>query len=55
MGTPQILLIILLTASVSLHFIKHGEKKVGQTYNVVSAMIEAAILVGLLWWGGFWG
>ena len=54
MGVPQIIMIILLTFSVSQHIIKHGETKVDE-YNAFIGLVAAAIEVGLLWWGGFFG
>lgn len=54
MGAPQIIMIVLLTFSVSQHLIKHGET--GEIkYNVFIGLVAAAIEVGLLWWGGFFG
>lgn len=52
MKAPQIIMIIIFTASVAINLVKHGEHKVDK-YNFWSALIAATIEVIILKWGGF--
>lgn len=54
MGIPQIIIVILYALNVGIALAKHGEPKEGN-YNVFFTLIGAAISVGILWWGGFFG
>ena len=49
---PQIIFLCLLTMSITIHLINHGENR--PPYNVWHKLIGAVILFALLWWGGFW-
>lgn len=51
MGAPQIIVIVMMTMAVTLHMIKHGEKR--DPYNGHFAFIGAIINLALLYWGGF--
>lgn len=54
MGIPQIILIVLLC----LGFEGHRQQYVSGLDNkkdFVSKILAILTLVGLLWWGGFWG
>lgn len=52
MGTPQVLAIILMTLSVILHGIKHGQDREGK-YNIFLALTSVMIHVWILIEGGF--
>ena len=52
MNAPQIILIVLLAVGFGTAAAKHGEPS--KPHNVVTSAISIALLVGLLWWGGFW-
>jgi amino acid transporter len=52
MQTPQIIVIVLTAVSLVVNLLKNGESK---KYNFVTALIDSAILIGLLIWGGFFG
>ena len=43
----------LLCLEIGVYFAKHGESR--GTYNAWVHLVDVAILVGLLWWGGFFG
>jgi hypothetical protein len=50
MQTPQIVIIVLIAITLFGNLIKNGESK---QYSFVTALIDSAILVGVLVWGGF--
>lgn len=52
MGIPQILIIILYAAGLLLYAHDHGKPKEGYT-DFWSGLISTCIVMGLLWWGGF--
>lgn len=54
MKAPQIIMIIILAMGVGINLVKHGEPKDGN-YSFPISLISAAIEVGLLIWGGFFG
>lgn len=54
MNAPQGIVLFLIGLSVFLNLIKHGEKKQSE-WNFHTSLISAAILLGLLYWGGFFG
>ena len=51
---PQIMFIILISMRVGLNLAKHGES-LNTKYSFPSALVHAAIMGGLLYWGGFFG
>lgn len=53
MRAPHIIYIVLLTFSLTVDCIKHGQPKTGE-YNAVISLFGAALSIALLWWGGFW-
>lgn len=53
MGTPQIIMIVLLASSGTVSLLKHGKPREG--YNFWGWAVACAIQVGLLYWGGFFG
>ena len=50
MGTPQIILIVLLAIGGTINLLHHGRIR---EYNFAYWLMAAAIEVGLLYWGGF--
>lgn len=52
MKAPQIIVIILLGIGLSIAARRHGEQEKKSFWYT---LINTAITVGLLWWGGFWG
>ena len=53
MGTPQIILIVLLAMAGTITLLKHGKPR--EDYSFFSWAVSCAITVGLLYWGGFFG
>jgi uncharacterized membrane protein len=54
MKAPQIIMIVLLSIGIVSGLMKHGEQRKDK-YSVWSSLFGAALMVALLWWGGFWG
>lgn len=54
MGIPQICYIVIITLGLGISLAKHGEPK-EDNYNFFTALIGAAIQIGLLILGGFFG
>lgn len=54
MDTPQIVMIVLIAIGVSRALHNFGEKKKEDRYDIFDVLVSPALLVGLLWWGGFW-
>lgn len=52
MSAPQIVMICLLAVEIGVALGKHGQPR--EPYNFLFNLISVGILVGLLWWGGFW-
>ena len=52
MGTPQLIMILLLAWNLCIHITKHGEDRTG-SYNAFHCLIATVIQVGILIWGGF--
>ena len=50
MGIPQIIFIVIASIEVLVHAIKHGEHR---EFNIFVRLIDTALMVGLLFWGGF--
>lgn len=54
MKAPQIIIIGLYAASLGISLADHGKPKVGKN-NFWISFISAGMMLGLLWWGGFFG
>jgi len=52
MGFPQFILIVLIAFDLGAGFAKHGQEKTGK-HNVWVDLTGSALLLGLLFWGGF--
>lgn len=50
MRWPQITMVVLLTASMTIHILRHGEL---QPYNAPYAAIDLAVVLWLLIAGGY--
>lgn len=53
MGAPQIIMIVLITMSVMIEVILHGEQ-MNAKHSAPREIVAKAILVLILHWGGFW-
>lgn len=53
MGWPQIVMIGLFAANLTINLIKHGDKRTDH-YNFGTAILGIAIESFLLYYGGFW-
>lgn len=53
MGTAQVILIIWITITGTMSLACHGKAKGPVSFPVWA--VRASILVGLLYWGGFFG
>lgn len=51
-GPPQIIFLALTFISSGIYLAKHGEPKTG-AYNFGISLLSDAIVLGLLYWGGF--
>lgn len=51
-GWPEGILLSLLFLAVCQHASKNGQPRDGR-YDLGTALLAAAINIGLLWWGGF--
>lgn len=51
-GWPQGIMLALLFLSICVHASKNGQPREGH-YDLGTALLSAAITVGLLFWGGF--
>ena len=49
---PQMILLFLFFMSLGVSIAKHGQPKEGN-YSVRDNVISLAIVITLLWWGGF--
>ena len=52
MGAPQIIMIVIFSISLTLSMLDHGKPKTGKE-SFFAALVNTAITVGLLIWGGF--
>lgn len=52
LGAPQIIYIVLIAIGVGSAMAKYGQPKTDK-YDLTDVLISPAIVVGLLWWGGF--
>lgn len=53
MGWPQITWIVLTSAGVAVHIVKHGQPR--EPFNMWTTLTATAIVTGLLYAGGFFG
>lgn len=51
-GVPQLLFLALIVSGLTIDATKHG-KPYTKTENVWVSLLAALILLGLLYWGGF--
>ena len=54
MGIPQVIFVILVTMDITVDMCWHGKKLEGK-HNVLLTAATNALLIGLLYWGGFFG
>ena len=54
MNAPQITMIVLITIGVVKSISHYGEYKKADKYDIFDVLINPAISVALLYWGGFW-
>lgn len=54
MGLPQIIYLMLVGLGLGIGLVQHGQPKEGN-HNIVYDIIATAIVIGLLWWGHFFG
>lgn len=54
MRAPQIIYLVLLGVEGILYAILDGQKRTG-TYKFASWAVSTLIVLGLLYWGGFFG
>jgi len=52
MSAPQVILLVLITLGWGMAGANHGKPR--DNWHVGWATVSFLILVGLLWWGGFW-
>lgn len=52
MGIPQIIYVVLLAMSLGINWVNHDKQKTG-FYNFGETLISVIIILGLLYWGGF--
>lgn len=50
MQTPQIIIVVLITINLIVNLLKNGESK---KYSFATALIDNSIVLGVLYWGGF--
>jgi len=53
-NTPQIIYLVLFFVGLGVELEKHGSPKTG-THNAWVSIIAGATILGLLYWGGFFG
>jgi len=51
LGTPQIIYLIILTLGLGIQIANHGKPRSNE--NAVAGLISSIIVLGLLYWGGF--
>jgi len=55
LGLPQFIYLGLTLVALGIEIARHGEPKKPGKHNAVAALISGSLLVGLLYWGGFFG
>jgi len=53
MSTPAIITLGLIIFNLLYALAKHGEYKAFPRWNICQSLFDAVILIGLLYWGGF--
>lgn len=51
---PQIIFLALTFLGTGICLARHGERRIGN-YNFPAAIVADALIIGLLYWGGFFG
>ena len=51
MGTPQLIVLLLMAMGWGITLVKDGERQAN--YSIVTHTISTMITLGLLYWGGF--
>ncbi|WP_292365112.1 hypothetical protein [Mesorhizobium sp.] len=52
---PQIILTTLILLGVGRSLARFGKPKKPDEHDIVDVLFAPALLIGLLWWGGFYG
>lgn len=52
MHAPQIIVLVLYAMAIGIELPQHGETYMSK-HNAFISMIGTALMLGLLWWGGF--
>jgi hypothetical protein len=52
MGIPEVIFICIECLGLGIMLVKHGQMR-DDKYNIWSQLISAAVMTGLLFWGGF--
>jgi Ca2+/H+ antiporter len=53
MGAAQIIIVVLVSMDIAINIAKDGEVKKPNNYSFKESLIVNAILIAILWWGGF--
>jgi hypothetical protein len=53
MDAPQIVWVVLSAWNLLTHLVNHGRKKEVETYDANKAMFHTLLVLGFLYWGGF--
>jgi len=53
MGTPQILITLLLSMTLGIELAQHGKPREGR-HNFLCTLISVSMYALILYWGGFW-
>ncbi len=51
MNAPQIVMIVIIALGLGFSLAKHGQPR--ENHNLTKDCISTAILLAILWWGGF--
>lgn len=54
LGAPQIILVALIGIKVGVALAKDGQARTGK-HSIKAGLVNNAVLLTLLWWGGFFG
>lgn len=55
LGLPQFIYLGLTLVAVGMEIARHGEPKKPGKHNAVASVIASGLILGLLYWGGFFG
>ena len=53
MKAPQIIMIVLIAINLVIELILNGQE-IPQKHNFAQQLVAKALLIALLYWGGFW-